>query len=231
MSDLDNIKSEPKAKRNLKGVHFQFKGAHIAYTHGDQGGAASGYNEPVLLKASDINKKLTPSQQEILDEIGEEFTPLDKNLTVDTNTPSSTTVDLGEDNKNDKGNTELMSDNAEILKKLEQLEQDNKILKAEKVLAAYSFDGDVKAGIAGAIADLNEDQVSFITKAFDSLIADKEEAVNKAKEVVEKEEETELAKALKQEQGSDSINEEEAELTMAEKLIKARNELTNKDAK
>ena len=229
MSELSEIQSEVKAKRRLKGVNFQFKGAHIAYTEESQGGAASGLNEPVLLKSNELNKELTQSQKDILEEIGEEFTPLDKSLTVDTHTPSSATVDSGEDNQNDKGN--LMADNAEILKKLEQLEQDNKILKAEKAIASYEFDAELSVGVASAIANLDEAQVTAITKAFDGLIAQKDEAVNKAKESVKVEEETELSKSLKNEQGNDSVEEEVAELTTVEKMLKSKEEFTNKGAK
>ena len=229
MPELAEIQSMPKAKRKLKGVHFQFKGAHIAYTHEDQGGAASLLNEPVLLKSNELNKELTQSQKDILEEIGEEFTPLDKSLAVDTHTPSSTTVDLGEDNQNDKGN--LMADNAEILKKLEQLEQDNKILKAEKAIASYNFDAELSTGVASAIANLDETQVSAITKAFDGFIAQKEEAITKAKEAVVEKEETPLAKALKEEQSNDSTVETEIELTMVEKMLKSKAEFTNKGAK
>jgi hypothetical protein len=229
MSELAEIQSMPKAKRKLKGVHFQFKGAHIAYTHIDQGGAASGFNDPVLLKSTELNKELTQSQMDILEEIGEEFTPLDKSLAVDTHTPSSATVDSGEDNQNNKGN--LMADNAEILKKLEQLEQDNKILKAEKAIASYKFDAELSAGVASAMASLDEAQVSAITKAFDGFIAQKEEAITKAKEAKVEKEETPLSKALSQEQGNDSTVEVEAEPTMVEKMLKSKAEFTNKGAK
>jgi len=230
MSELSEIQTEPKAKRKLKGVNFQFKGAHIAYTSASDGGAASDLNEAILFKSENLNKALTQSQKDILEEIGEEFTPLDKSLTVDTHTPSSATVDSGEDNQNDKGN-DIMADNAEILKKLEQLEQDNKILKAEKAIAAYEFDSELSVGVASAIANLDEAQVAFITKAFDGLIADKVEAVTKAKEAVVMTEETELSKSLGKEQGNDSVEEEVAELTMAEQIIKSRNEIENKGAK
>lgn len=230
MSELSEIQTTVKAKRRLKGVNFQFKGSELSYTEESQGGAASLINEPILLKSNELNKELTQSQKDILEEIGEEFTPLDKSLTVDTHTPSSATVDSGEDNQNDKGN--LMADNAEILKKLEQLEQDNKILKAEKAIASYEFDTELSVGVASAIANLDETQVAAITKAFDGLIAQKEEAVTKAKEAaVAVQEETELAKSLKSEQGNDSVEEETVELTTVEKMLKSKEEFTNKGAK
>ena len=59
-------------KGRLKNVSFNFKateenelGAHLAYTMASDGGAASGFNDPVLLKSKNVNKR----KKEVLEDL------------------------------------------------------------------------------------------------------------------------------------------------------------------
>lgn len=198
MSNLEEIQSKPKAKRILKGITFDFKGAHVAYTDGSQGGAASLKNDPYLLKAEDIAKELTKEQQEILEAIGEESTPLEKSIDVDKNAPSSSTeVVSGEDEKLSKQKEDKMSEAIE--KQLAEQAQEIKVLKAEKVLIGYNFEADLNEDLAKAIAELSDEGVKAVTKALTSLKEKADEALEKANK--EDSKENELEKKLSKEDG------------------------------
>lgn len=219
MSDLDSLKSKPKAKRLLKGVTFDFKGAHLTYTSASEGGAASLLNEPYLLKANEINKELTTAQQAILDEIGEESTPLDKNLVEDNNTPASSEDIKGVETKLNKGNDDNMSDNKEILKELQNLKRANGVLKVEKNLGNFKFDQEMVDSVSEALVDLGSDAQASIIKAMNVLSERTEVELTKAKDKSDKEKKDEnpLKKALEKEEG----HEAEAEGTPSTLLDKA----------
>jgi len=80
MDKLESIKSSTSLKRILKGVHFDWSGAEITYTDGL--GACSGHNDIVLAKSVDKSTGLTEEQKAILDQIGKQFTPLEKSIEV-----------------------------------------------------------------------------------------------------------------------------------------------------
>ena len=198
MSNLEEIQSKPKAKRILKGITFDFKGAHIAYTDGSQGGAASLKNDPYLLKAEDIDKELTKEQQEILEAIGEESTPLEKSIDVDKNAPSSSTeVVSGEDEKLSKQKEDKMSEAIE--KELADMKHQVAVMKAEKVLIGYDFEADLVKGLAEALATLSDEGVESVSKALKTLKSKSDEALEKASDIASKE--NELEKKLSKEDG------------------------------
>ena len=228
MSNLEEIKDKPKAKRILKDVHFDFIGAHIAYTDGSQGGAASLKNQPYLLKAEDINKELTEEQEEILLAIGEESTPLDKSRVVDKNAPSSSTeVAGGEDVKISKQEEDTMSEaNKE---QIADLQKQLSVMKAEKQLTAYQFDEDLEKGLAEAISELSEDSASAVIKALEELVNRKDEAVEKANAKKAEEGGNELAKALEKEEGH-AIEEEDVNKSFLEEIAESQAAL-RKEAK
>jgi|26BtaG_2_1085354.scaffolds.fasta_scaffold01468_2 hypothetical protein len=205
---LSSAVEKPKAKRVLKGVHFDFKGAEITYTDWSQGGACSLENDMVLAKAKNDKKPLTKEQQAILDQIGEEHTALDKSKADATNTPSSpaTGDDIGGET-NDKG-TDDMSD--QIVKDLQAeiaaLRHENAVEKAKGTLAGYGFEAELTGEVADVLAGIEASET--IVKAFDALVAQAEAKVEKAVEKANQEAkdsketaDTDLQKALDAEAG------------------------------
>lgn len=232
MSNLDTIKEKNKVKRVLKDISFDFTGAHLAYTEASQGGAASGKNEPYLLKATDIDK-LTDEQKEILAAIGEEPIALDKDLKSGENTPSSSVEETqGEDENLNKGKEKDMSDNTENLQKeVAALKFDLAVEKAKGQISKFNLPTEIVEGLAKSLASL-EDNTSVV-KALDHLQASAQEAVEKAA-TLEKEKEqntTELQKSLDQEQGNEEHIDNASEPTLVEKAIALKAEQQKKGAK
>lgn len=197
MNNLYSIKSEPKKKRILKKVRFDFKGAHLAYTDLSQGGAASLKNNPYLLKANEINKDLTEEQLRILEEIGEELTPLDKN------------------NGNvDKSNKEEDDMSKELLEELQDLKKQLAVKENKEVLSKYKFTDEILEAVAKSFANMEDTEIEAVEKAFSALVEVTEQAVKLAKEDVEKNLNTDknddnpLQKALAKEEGHEHKDEE-----------------------
>lgn len=232
MSELDSIKStyKKKKKRILKKVHFDFKGAHLAYTDMSQGGAASLKNEPYLLKASDVELDLTDEQKSILEEIGEESTPLEKKLSDgdDTNALSSSSEDGEgklEKQEEDKMSEQISKELVESLEKqVAELKRENAVVKAGNLLTKYEFEAELNKGLAEAIADLGSEAGEVIIKAMDELVARSEAAVEKAVKESSVEEENTLAKALDEEQGHETV-EEEVTKSLADRILEAKQKI------
>lgn len=207
----------------MKGVTFDFLGAHLAYTEESQGGAASLKNEAYLFKAEDIEKELSQAQLDILAEIGEESTPLDKsNLSgVDNDTSSSLKKEVGEDDDKTKIEEDKMSE--EMSKELKVLKHELAVMKVTKSLVKHNFDAELESGLANAMANLSEEEVSFVNKALESLVTAGETALTKALEA--KKEENPLAKALDVEEGHEAKAEGDDEKTFVQKCMEAKAEL------
>jgi len=192
-----------KKIRKLKGIHFDFKGAHLAYTDESQGGAASKLNDPFLLKSTELDKPLTENQKKILEDIEEESVPLDKSTGAGKNTPSSS-EETGEDNDNiNKGTDNDMSE--EILKQLAEVKHELAITKAEKQISPYSF-GELETGVATALANASKEDAEAINKALTFLkecgeYGAAEAAVSKAKGKTKELPDNALTKALDEEAG------------------------------
>ena len=219
-----------KKKRTLTKWTFDFKGAHLAYTDASVGGAASGYNSPILLKSNAL--KATPEILEIIKDLEEELTPLDKTLGVSNadngkqNTPSTSAhaeaVMAGDDKKVLEGKEKVMSEQDldaakaaqdAVIKRLEDqvsaLLLANAKEKAKNAIAKYNLSEDESEGLAKALAVLPEDAKEGVVKALDSLVAkvaEKEIEVAKAKETASPQDEIVKAaqKELSQEAGHDS---------------------------
>tara|TARA_R110000765_G_scaffold13543_1_gene40518 strand:+ start:183 stop:830 length:648 start_codon:yes stop_codon:yes gene_type:complete len=183
MSDLDNLKTQPEAKRLLKGVHFDFTGAEITYTNGT--GACSGHNDMVLAKSVDDSTPLTEEQQSILDQIGTEFTPLKKEV-----------GNTRETNQNPEGNELDMS--VELQKQLDDqakliatMARDNGIMKAQADLGLFELDAEIEKELAEAMVDGGNGEA--VLKALTAVKA----AIPEAKVEVE----NPVAKALLVEKG------------------------------
>lgn len=222
MSNLATIQIESEAKRVLKGIHFDFEGAHIALTDASQGGACSLMNDPLMLKSLK-GKVLTSEQEALLVRMGHEISEVEKS-TSGNQTPTSVDTDgLTGDNKLQKGTDDIMS--KETLERIAQLEKALAVSEATNSLTGYGFEADVKKAVAGAIAKLEStEDKEAVTKAFDALVAKGEADVEKAK-TAKPEEESDLAKALSEEAGDGGEAEEEVEKSLAQRAIEAQDKI------
>lgn len=208
---LDSIKGERKVKRILKGIHFDWDNPELTLTDYSVGGACSLKNDIILEKS--MVKPPNKEQAELLAEIGEEFTPLLKQL----NSDEVDNTGVTQQNEETKGTD--MSEEAlqKALDKIAELERINKsqTLKSE-VLAGYGFEAEVEKGLVDLMVGL--DDTTAITKALDALVAAKDEAITKAKAEVQPE--NEIAKALSEEQGAAEVeSEEEVVKSLEEQVI------------
>ena len=220
---LKDLQEKPKAKRVLKGVHFDFAGAEITYTDWSQGGACSLENDMVLAKAKDSKKKLTEEQEAILGQIDEEYVALEKSKVAEQTKPTSVT---GEENL--KG-TDNMSD--EILKELQDevklLRKERAVSKAKDALSGYEFTDELSATLSETFSVLGEEVQAVIVKSFDELtaksaakveeaVAAKETELNKSRET----DGTPLQKALDEEKGEGGESEQEnVEKSLVQKIM------------
>ena len=165
--------SNGKAKASLHDLDI----SEISMTDESQGFAASGM-ETILYKNRETCKEdLTKEQLALLEKYGEEFTPLQKQLS-DTKAPSSVKSDAGEDNLT-KGNK--MSEEKDLLiekqqKQIEALLEKEAKKDVKESLAAYNLT-DVDKVVA-VLVGLSEDDVGVITKEFKALV-DKEVELTK----------------------------------------------------
>ena len=170
-----------KKKRTLTKWTFDFKGAHLAYTDASVGGAASGYNSPILLKSNAL--KATPEILEIIKDLEEELTPLDKTLGVSNadngnqNTPSTSAsaeaVMAGDDKKDLEGKEKVMSEQDSLVKSLQEqvakMAFENAVEKSKNVLSKYSLSVDLVEPLAKALASLSDESKDAFVKALDEL--------------------------------------------------------------
>ena len=231
MSEFESLKSKPEAKRLLKGVTFDFKGAHISYTDGSQGGAASNLNEPFLLKSADI-KDISEDQKEILKKINENSTPLDKSGDVNKDEGSPQVDEEASLRKEDGGlpktydNNSLEKDNTmseieDIQKQLDAVKVELRVTKAVNLVNTLGLEDEQVVTFSKALAALPEEDAVAVVDIFKAVKAIAAEEVEKSKEVKKEAEENPLAKSLQDESG----NEEESEdLSFVEKVLKAQDE-------
>ena len=230
------------ATRLIKNFKFLHKGAHLAYTDRSVGGAASLMNDFILVKEKGLGMdKLSESQAKLVEDLEEEFVPLEKKLKSDStdkeetpSTPNTGEVYSGVDNENlNKGNDKDMSQ--ELLQdKIEQLEKQLQASKLEKTLSKYNLDSEVSENLSDAMAYASEEHSVAIVKALDSIqdklkasLVEAETALEKAKGDLEdagKEipEESELNKELEKELGNSSEDKssDDSKLTLAQRQSK-----------
>jgi hypothetical protein len=209
-----------KAKQ-YKGVTFDFKKAHLAYTEESQGGAASLLNDPIMLKAKNPDEALSENQKKILKVIGEESTPLEKSSEVVKESQSSS-EENGEDNvKINKGTDNDMSE-----KLIKSLQDEVAILKAKNIeqsINPYELSEDVAKGLTEVMLGVTPEQCDNITKALNELVSYGVAGVEIEKaNTPATEEENALAKALSEEQGEEGKTEEEGKPTFLQKAIEAQ---------
>ena len=231
MSKLEEISETPNAKRQLKGVNFDFTASHLAYTDASQGGAASLLNDPVLLKANDISD-LTSEQLEIISKIKENSTPLNKDnsVNIDEGSPqvdeeaSLPSEDGGLPKTNDNNSLEkdnTMSEIAEIQEQLNAVKQELRVTKAVNLVTPLGLEDEQVVTFSKALSTLPEDEAVAVVAIFKSVKEAAEEELKKAQEENESEEENTLAKNLQEESGNE---EESEELTFVQKVQKAQDE-------
>lgn len=165
--------SNGKAKASL----YDLDVSEISMTDESQGFAASGM-ETILYKNRETCKEdLTKEQLALLEKYGEEFTPLQKQLS-DTKALSSVKSDAGEDNLT-KGNK--MSEEKDLLiekqqKQIEALLEKEAKKDVKESLAAYNLTDVDK--VTAVLVGLSEDDAGVITKEFKALV-DKEVELTK----------------------------------------------------
>ena len=195
MSKLQEISSPLAAKRDLKGVNFDFTGAHVCYTDASQGGAASGLNDPVLLKSSegDAETSLTEEQRELISLIGETPTTLDK-------TKGSDNLSKQQENTPIMGDTVSQEDFLALKKELA-------LEKSLRAIEGLGFDEEVSQKLAETLCNLDSEGLSIVKSALSVL---------KGKEAVVPEE-TELQKSLSEEEGHEGEGEPDSFLEQIKK--------------
>lgn len=188
MSEFEELK---KPKRLLKNISFQGDNAALSYTTGS--GAASLKNESYLFKSLD------PVEQNELSEGAQ--------AADDDNTGVNQEVSKSNDNINEEG--DQMTDQVSM-EKFVSLQKK----LANNELAQYSFEADVQKGLVDLVVGLDDEQSAILFKAFDAIVSEKEEALNKALEGKKEEEVTPLQKALDKEEGH-----QEVEAPVAKSLV------------
>lgn len=194
-NELDELKSQPKIKRILKGLHFDWPNPHLSLTDPSKGGACSMLNDIIVEKSMlEINE----TQQAILDEIKEEFVPILKELGTSTTSVTKT---------NEEGNETDMS--VELQKQLDvqaeelkELKRDNAVLKALKEVEQFGLDEVIQKELVAAMVDGEGSEA--IVKALSAVKA----ATPEAKVEVE----NPVAKALSEEAGGEGIAEEDVKV-------------------
>lgn len=198
---LDTIKSEPKIKRILKGINFDWPNPELTLTDPSAGGACSLKNDIIIEKSM---KPLNETQKAILEEIGEEFTPIAKQLN------EGEEVDNTGVNKTETEGTDM---SVEKDQEIAELKKQLRKVDVEKAFAKYEL-GDAAEALIDFAADVED--FSAITKALDVLVAASEVAVEKAKEEVAPQNPVE--KALSEEKAEGGEPEVEVEKSLAEKV-------------
>lgn len=187
-----------KPKRVFEEITFDFEHPHWAVCDLSDP-PASGYTEAVIMKST-----LTPSQQAILEEIEEEFSPIAKTAVSENNTPSSSD-ETGDDNKVLKGKQTEMTDFAkspeflalqEALKSqqalVEALSKEKEALELDKKVSAIAVELDSlkvekSSELASVLVKLEEADKEVVLKslkavqeAADKVVAEKVEELSKS---------------------------------------------------
>lgn len=200
---LEAIQSDKKIKRILKGINFDWPNPEITLTDPSVGGACSLKNEIIIEKSM---QPINETQQAILDEIEEEFTPIAKQL-EDAVEVDNTSVN--ETQKETDMSVEKDQEIAELKKQLRKVD-------VTKAFAKYEL-GELEADLVELASDMED--YSVLTKALDVLVAKVEVEVTKAKEEVTPE--NPVLKAMSEEQGQGGEPEVEVEKSMSEKIKEA----------
>ena len=204
MSKLDSLASAPEASRELTKISFDFSGAHLAYTDASQGGAASGLNDPILLKSGEEGYlSLTAEQRELISLIGETPTALIKSVDNLTTQKENPTI-MGEQVSQE----DFLA-----------LQQELAVEKSLRAISALNLEEPKAEVLAKALSTLTKENLVIVKEALLDLQAD----INKAADVEVGE--TDLQKSLSEEAGSEG---EGAEMTFAEQVRKSK---TDKEAK
>jgi len=221
-AEFAKLKKEERVNY-LSDFTFEYEGAHLAYTDSSANGAASLKNFYYLAKSKDV-ADLSAEQKRILELLGEEFTPLSKSVE---STPSSAEDSAGEDKiiTKENGNSETMTEKEkELADQIAELQKQNKeqaIKLTAKDLGEYGFEGETLADLSKVYVELSGEGQSVLVKAFEAL-------TDKTKEVEQQVVELKKAAAdaeptdLEKEQGNEEEHEDEGNLSLRQKIEKAR---------
>lgn len=202
---IKSLKSEPKVKRIIHELNFDFEHPHWAFTSSSQGGAASGDNDFFLVKQNFTDELPSEEESSILKEIGEEFVAIEKSAVTNKNTPSTSAdaeaVKAGDDTKNELGIKQNMSDNTDDKDvKIAELQKSLAIRDIKDDLSKYGLDAEVVKSLSEVLVGHEQTIkpiVESVIKSFQDKVADLTKAVKTS-------EPNELAKALSREEGYDA---------------------------
>lgn len=229
--------------KRYKGITFEFKGAHLAYTEKSQGGAASLKNDYYLTKAKEGEESLTENQKKLLEIVGEEFTPLDKSLEseqpakAESASGSSSSVNqegvTGEEleKTNHLENEETMSD-VELQKQLDastakMAEMTKKLarMEAKEFVSPLKLKKELEEEVTSVFAELSNEARATLVKAFEETRASALEVKKKTEE-----ENNALGNTLSKELGHEEEESSEP-LTLSQRVQKAKEQQKSGGAK
>lgn len=244
-SVVKSLREEMKVnpKRLISEFDFSEKRHHLSLTTPAVGGPASQENWYV-----DMNKsKLAPEDLALLEELGEEFTELEKKQDAVSNqekAPSTSELeaqDAGVDNKTlNKGKDDNMSDTItkaefEALQaELAKMKADKEVSEKKAVVAElskYSLDEEVATSLAGVMVAVED--YTVITKALDALASRVQEAetakadLEKSVKTGEAKEPTQLEKDMSAEEGEGSDESLEKSNELTDDILKKYREMPN----
>ena len=203
-----------KAKRKISKINFDVPNSHLALTDESQGFSCAGVNEgdkPFLIKS------LSSNQEEIC-----ELLNVDTSLAIKSKSESEDSAEGSQhsdnlDNKTtNEGTEDIMSDelkqelettkaqNAELKAIVLELQKAAQVSNAKDAIAGFDFEADLNEELVEALAGFEGTEV--VVKALNAVKEAGKEAVEVAK--AGKEEvapETELSKALEQENGTEEV--------------------------
>lgn len=156
-----------------------------------KGGAASMIDEPYLLKSLHIETDVQPNESEAI---------ADDNTGV--NLEKQKEIDMSIDEKDQR---------------IVELEKKLKVVELSKAYDKYNLPEEISAGLVEAVSGLENGEA--IIKALDHLVAEKEEALEKAAKPAKEEKENELAKKLSQEAGLSGEAEVAVEKSIKDSVI------------
>lgn len=169
--------SDKKIKRVYKKLHFDMDHPHWAICDVSNP-PASGYEEAVVLKNREKHPQLTPTQQAILEEIGEEYKAIEKSLVL-SNTPSSST-ETGDDNVLEGNEPKMTEQSAEFIALKQKFEAQEKEIQALKTLnelsvisksvSKYALPEAVEKSLSDVIVGLSEEARLSVYAAFDVVV-------------------------------------------------------------
>lgn len=192
-----------KAKYRLKKAHFDFEGAEVSYTTQEVGGAASLKNEAYLFKS------MADDSKESVEEVSD--TTSEAGITGET---ADEDVSKTNENNEDDMSQELMDKVEQLQKQLAERDHEVAVEKASTAFGKFDLEAELVKELAEAFQG---ESAELVVKALEVIVAAKDEAMTKALEDKQGEENP-LAKSLEEEAGHDEAAETPVAKSLQERL-------------